>query len=88
MPPLLSIAPAARSASCLFSEPSRSEAEKTRNETGSRTCASIVVASSEIDVFGAYSGAMGESARFRAGWPCFFRYSLSPICFRPGTPPE
>ena len=88
MPPLLSIAPAARRASCLFSEPSRSEAEKTRNETGSRTCASIVVISSEIDVFGAYSAAMGESVRFRAGRPLFLSLLASPAASGPGFHPN
>jgi hypothetical protein len=45
---LLSIPPAASSASCVFSEASRSEAEKTRKETGSRSCASTVAISPEM----------------------------------------
>jgi hypothetical protein len=52
---LLSIAPAASSASRVFSEPSRSEAEKTRKETGSRACASTVADHFPSGVVEAYS---------------------------------
>jgi hypothetical protein len=68
MPPLLSIAPAARSATCVFSEPSRSEAEKTRKETGSRAWPSAVAISPESCVGGAYSGAdaIGKGSKHRS----------------------
>ena len=52
VPPLLSIAPVASAASRVFSDPSRSEAEKTRKEIGSRSWPSPVAISPEGCVVG------------------------------------
>jgi hypothetical protein len=46
----------------VLSEPSRSEAEKTRKETGSRACPSTVAISPEGDVVGPYSRADADAA--------------------------
>jgi Crp-like helix-turn-helix domain len=75
VPPLLSIAPAASSASRLLSDPSRSEAEKTRKETGSRAWPSTVVISPEGGVVGPYSrrGVVGR----KRSKPSAARYTSS-----------
>jgi hypothetical protein len=67
-PPLLSIDSVASAASRVFSDPSRSEAEKTRKEIGSRSWPSTVAISPEGWVVGPYSrpgaGGRGCASRF------------------------